>query len=579
MFSQIIFLIIVLLIISYSPQTSDNPWIASSKTAILLASVVYSFSILLIILQNSLFSKFLRRSRHILLGTANFLLIAFLMLYHFVLTGQRAFPDSAVIISIFSLFLYYLGVYTFFYTAYPSIPAGSRGLVNSASHYAMNQIRLLLPFCFPFLLFSFIVDLITFFPSSSIKEWVLVHHDSPIGTITLLLIILTFLILTLLFFPPLTVKIWKCRDLPQSKIKEQLDQLCTKAKFKHSGMKTWTILNHSYTAAIVGVIPKFRFVMFTKRLLEELSPRSIIAVLAHEIGHSARKHLLIFPVIIMGMVVFSGAFSSLFGKAFDDWFVMHDKLYPSPFWKTLYPLALFVPYATIFLLYFRFVFGYFSRLFERQADLHIYELELPVEDMQLALDELGHITGGTHQIPCWHHHSIQERIDFLESTKNDPRLAAKHHRRVRNNILGYLLFLISGLIFILLPTAHFSKTVSDYINANNYEKYTHQIIETSQLPTKNPDIYQAVYHSIKRWAVYAPKEIVLFSASDTLFLQKNYQQAAILMESAWNNGDKLKNNSELLQEFTLLTKRILRESTGIEKQRLEKAYHHAIHLP
>ena len=42
---------------------------------------------------------------------------------------------------------------------------------------------------------------------------------------------------------------------------------------------------------------------------------------------------------------------------------------------------------------------------------HVFELGVPVEHMQLALNELGHITGGTHYVPNWHHFSLQERID------------------------------------------------------------------------------------------------------------------------------------------------------------------------
>lgn len=579
MFNQILFLIIVLLTISFSPQNSDNPWIASPSIAFILGLTAYTLSLLCIILQNKLFSRQLRKSRDQLLSSSNLVLIAFFSLFFFGLTAQRVFPNSSFLLSVFSLILYFSGVYTFYFTAYPHIPAGSRGLVSSAAQYACNQVRFLLPFCFPFLLFSLIVDLSTLFPSSPVKDWVLMHHDSPIGTTLILAFLVIFLILIVIFYPPLTVKIWKCRDLPPSEVKEELEKLCRRVQFKHAGMKTWTILNHAYTAAIVGVIPKFRFVMFTKRLLEELSPRSIVAVLAHEIGHSARKHLLIFPIIIMGMLVFSGVFSTLFGPAFDEWFMMQEKLHPSPAWKALYPFALFLPYTVIFLLYFRIVFGYFSRLFERQADLHIYAVDLPPEDMQLALDELGHITGGTHQVPCWHHHSIQQRIDFLEQTKSNPNLISKHHRRVRNNLLGYLLLFGCGLIFLFMVPDEFGESISDRFNASSHRSYSQQLVEAYQIPTDDPSIHDALFQSVRKWAIYTPQQVMLFVTADTLNDQKNYQQAATMMSIAWDHIGDLKNNKELVREFTLLTEQIIRESNGKEKQTLEKAYHNAVSIP
>lgn len=579
MFNQILFLIIVLLTISFSPQSFDNPWIASSTIAFILGLTTYTLSLLCIVLQNKLFSRHLRKSRNLLLATANLVLIAFFILFFFGLTAQRVFPNSSLLISLFSLSLYFLGIYTFYYTAYPYIPAGSRGLVNSAAQYARNQVRFLFPFCLPFLFFSLVVDLVMLFPSSPVKDWVLMHHDSPIGTALILAFLVIFLIVILIFYPPLTVKIWKCRDLPPSEVKDELDKLCQRVQFKHAGMKTWTILNHAYTAAIVGVIPKFRFVMFTKRLLEDLSPRSIVAVLAHEIGHSARKHLLIFPVIIMGMVVFSGVFSTIFGPAFDEWFMMQDRLHPSPAWKALYPFALFLPYTAIFLLYFRLVFGYFSRLFERQADLHIYEVDLPPEDMQLALDELGHITGGTHQVPCWHHHSIQQRIDFIEKTKTDTHLISNHHRRVRNNLLGYLLLFGCGLIFLFIAPDDLGESVSDRLNISSHRMYSEQLMEEYQIPVDDPYIKDALFHSVRKWAIYTPQEIMLFAAADTLNNQEKYQQAATMMGLAWNHVGKLKDNKELIKEFTLLTEQIIRKSNGKEKQTLEKAYQHAISLP
>ena len=68
-------------------------------------------------------------------------------------------------------------------------------------------------------------------------------------------------------------------------------------------------------AAIVGVVPRLRYVMFTKRIQKELSGDSIEAVLAHEIGHNYHRHLLVYPFILFGMILSSGLFSLFFSDA------------------------------------------------------------------------------------------------------------------------------------------------------------------------------------------------------------------------------------------------------------------------
>jgi len=447
LFTQLFYLIIVLLIISFAPQYPNHSLTSSPLIALLLGSVTYIITLTLIAVQNILFSKWLRTSRNLLLGGTNLLLIVFLLAWHFVFVPQSALPPSSLLVTLLSLSLYFGGLYTYYLTAYPRIPAGSRGLVGSANAYAINHIRFILPFCIPFLLLTCLIDAVTFLPSEEAQQWLVQQLESRTGFAFFIAALFLFLILILLFYPPLTIRIWKCRDLPASELRGRLEKLCKKAGFQYGGMKTWTILNHSYTAAIVGILPRFRYVMFTRRLLDELSPRSIIAILSHEIGHSARRHLLLYPAIIFGMLILFGLVSQLFGPAFDAWFAKNAQLYPSPIWEAVYPVALLMIYAISFLIYLRVVFGYFSRLFERQADLHVYEMDIPPDDMQLALDEIGHVTGGTHQIPCWHHHSIQKRIDFLEATKQDPSLIGKHHRRVRRSLILYFLLLGIGIYF------------------------------------------------------------------------------------------------------------------------------------
>ena len=106
---------------------------------------------------------------------------------------------------------------------------------------------------------------------------------------------------------------------------------------------------------------------------------------------------------------------------FIDFLALQEPLYPELPWDTLiYPLSILIPYGLVMGLYFRYVFGYFSRLFERQADLFVYPLDIPPQYMIEALDEVGIATGNTHHLANWHHYGIQQRIDFLKKTIENP---------------------------------------------------------------------------------------------------------------------------------------------------------------
>ena len=211
---------------------------------------------------------------------------------------------------------------------------------------------------------------------------------------------------------------------------------CKNAHFRHAGMRLWSILPNATTAAIIGVVPQFRYVMFTEGLLRDLSPDAIEAVLAHEIGHSYRKHLILYPFVIFGMLACVSLYSLFFSDFFPD-------MSPS-----LMPLTIFIPYAIIIALYFRFVFGFFSRQFEREADLHVFKLGVPVKAMQEALLETARSSGTPPTAPSWHHYSIQERVDFLEKASHNKTLISRHHRRVKIYFAFYLLLLALTTYFL-----------------------------------------------------------------------------------------------------------------------------------
>jgi Zn-dependent protease with chaperone function len=439
MFTNLLPLILVLILINMSPATlsEGETTFFSPGLSFIICMGIYAVLLILIYLQNKYLLPISKRAKNALLYLVNAELLIFLFIYHFVFSAQRfiaqlpIFADTSI--ALFSLLMYLGGLIVFHRT-------------SSSTQEASSELRLLAPLALPFILLVFFVDLLQLFPTQALFQ----GEPTLITEISFLVITLIFLGLLMVFLPYFLQKIWKCRPLYDPVLEARLEDICRKANFKHAGLKLWSVLDNSLTAAIIGVVPKFRYILFTKRLLREVPTTSVEAILAHEIGHSHYKHLLIYPFIFFGMAAVLSLFSNFISLPFLQYLSLQEHLNPSLPWNTLlYPLAVFVPYALVVWLYFRYVFGLFSRLFERQADLFVFPLQIPPHYMVEALDYVGVATGNTHHLANWHHYGIQERIDFLEKAIKNPTEVPKHNRRVRNYLIAYfVLFAIAVLTLV-----------------------------------------------------------------------------------------------------------------------------------
>ena len=331
-------------------------------------------------------------------------LIALLPLFLLSFTVKLKLKTFLILVSVYLTLCTFLNLISI----PPLIPAAfllSFWLHVKKKPYDKPSFRFLLPFSIPYLIaapFSLFLD----------------------ENLSLIIIAITTITL-FAFFPYVVQKIWRSKPLPESELKDELTALCEKANFKHGGLLEWKILSNMMTAGIMGVVPRFRYVLFTPLLLRNLNPTAIKAVLAHEMGHHHYRHLWIFPLLLL----------TLFLTA--SWGVNLSQI-ENPYLANF----LFIAIAALF---FRFIGGYFSRLFERQADLYALKLGIPADDVIEALDDIGNYTGKSHKTPSWHHFSIQERIDFLNAVKANPKIASQHHLRtyLSLGVLAiYLIFLI-----------------------------------------------------------------------------------------------------------------------------------------
>lgn len=446
MFTNLFFLILVLLAVNIAPETTSQYFTKSPMEAFLWGMGLYFVCLTLLFFQGKWLGKTGKRYHVLFIKIANVELLGFLFIFHFYFSAHRLFvvffsgESPRFVISLFSILLYLIGLWIFHF-------ASSRQTYLSSRRYeAGRQLRLLIPFVIPFIFFTLVLDLFQLIPNNGLQK-ILSGEGSWEGDLILSATTLFFVAITMVFLPFFIQWIWRCTTLEDPELRDRLEAICARAKFRHAGMKTWTIMNASLTAAIVGIIPRYRYVMFTKSLLRSLPVDEVEAILAHEIGHSKHHHLLIYPFVIWGMLISAAFFAPFLSEYLADFLIKSGLEYPSVAWESINPIIILIPYIFVMALYFRYIFGYFSRQFERQADLYPIQLGLDPQQIINALDQVAIAAGNTHRHPSWHHYSIQERIDFLEKAVQNPQLIERHHRKVKLSL---------GIYGILLAVATFS---------------------------------------------------------------------------------------------------------------------------
>lgn len=437
MISNFIFPIILLLLVNLAPAAfSISPWVVSIKEGFLWGLGTYCLCLALIVFQ----ARWNRKNHILSFGLLQILinieLLITLTLFHFFFTAHRfflSFPflsHSQFFLSLYTIALYGFGLWLFHYAA------------SKKRDEANRQLWILLPFLLPFLLFNLLIDSAFLIPNDTLQSLLRGDNESITANLLLLGVSLAFLLICLLLLPYLVKRVWQCVPLQDSSLNQKLEEVCKRAQFQHGGMLVWTVMNPALTAAIIGILPRLRYILFTQTLIERLPTEEVEAILAHEIGHSKHKHLLIYPLILLGMLVMGELFMA-YASPHLFYFLTENGLE-----KAFIPLGIFLPYALIVAFYVRFIFGYFSRLFERQADLYVFALSMPASYLIAALNDVAIASGNTHNRPSWHHYSIQQRIDFLEKAACDPGVIQKHTQKIFWSLLFYFLLLTLSVYFL-----------------------------------------------------------------------------------------------------------------------------------
>ncbi|MCK4486379.1 MAG: M48 family metalloprotease [Desulfobacterales bacterium] len=361
----------------------------------------------------------------------------------------------------------------------------------SRRSYVLSNISFSLPVILPWLMISAGVDIINILPFSAPKRLL----ATPEGQV----VFFSFFLAALVLIAPSLIKFfWQCRPLPRGPKRRRIEAICEKAKLKYNNILKWPIFEGKLlTAGVMGLIKRFRYILVTESLLQILNDDEIDAVMAHEIGHIKKKHLVFYLIFFLGFIVLSYA-------AFD--LIVYAILYSNlsfPIVRdigfeqvTLTSLLLTVAMAGILLIYFRYVFGYFMRNCERQADLYAFHLLGSSRWLVSSLEKIAVYSGRSHDRPSWHHFSIRQRIDFLNKCEANRRMIVQHDRKLRRSIMLFIGGLLcTGYIGYAINFGQMGQTLSKHF----LQKVL--IREIKQNPT-NPGLYSmlgSIYYQNKEY--------------------------------------------------------------------------------
>ncbi|MGE5342280.1 MAG: M48 family metalloprotease [Candidatus Omnitrophota bacterium] len=380
-------------------------------------------------------------------------------------------------------------------------------LGKSASAYIRSNIKFNVAIIIPWVLFLVFRDILQLMSPGFLDRL----ESSPFF---LLLFFGVFLFIFAILAPVIITRLWDCRPLEDEELKQDIETFSRAQGVRFKQILSWNALNGGLvTAGVMGLFYPFRYLMVTPELRRMLDKNEMLGVVSHEVGHVKRKHLFYYLAIFFGFTVL--------GIGLWQWLLVLILLFfpqsVSPI--VIYGFTQFVVPIVFFLLFFRYVFGYFMRSFERQADTYCFESGIDPNYLITSFMKLGVHLEDNGKKPNWHHYNISQRIDFLRQCIDDPSKIGKHTKKVNRSLR------IFGAVIIILSLFSFYAPLNNRINNHIWEKLLQVII---QKDPSNPAIYAQLgelSYQMQNWE----EAKNAFEKS----LELKYNQATVLNNLAW----------------------------------------------
>ena len=280
--------------------------------------------------------------------------------------------------------------------------------------------------------------------------------------------------LTIFLYAPVIIRLaWDTVPLPEGDLRDHLMSMCRTHGVRIRELLLWRTYGGMINAAVMGLIGPLRFILITDGLLQRMPMHHLEAVMAHELAHVRKRHmiwLLVSALSLMSVVEITAiVFLASIGIGVDEidraltvssdssgvavagsWFGDLNQTH-------LVLLGTLAGAAAAWAI----GFGWVSRRIERQADtfavVHLARERdddtIQAVDTQTMIDalqdvaELNHIRTEKHS---WRHGSIKWRQDYLKGLAGQPVVRLTIDRQMRwMAILSLVVVAGSVLLHIL----------------------------------------------------------------------------------------------------------------------------------
>jgi Zn-dependent protease with chaperone function len=412
---------------------------------------------------------------------------------HIPVANKLSVFHDALTLSVFFIFLV-----TIWYAAHPAYRVIFKSEIRRKS-YVLSNIRLYLPIIFPWFFLSLAYDLVVLFPVLNLNGFL----RSDTGQIIFFVVLMGILVI---FLPVLIRFFWGCKALESTEKVLRIKDFLNEKSFKYRSILDWPVFEgRLMTAGIMGVIPRYRYLLVTDSLLKALSADELEAVMAHEMGHAKYRHILFYLLFFLGFMIVSPGFYDLPFYLFLVFPSLAEAM--SDLGETGVPVAeviQFMPVLILLLIYFRYIMGFFMRNFERQADLYSAQLiGSPIPTIS-SLEKIAAASGKIRDLPSWHHFSIRERVEYLWRTLKEPVIFKNHNRMLVVSFIIYLLGMGGAAYFL-----NFSEAKQHVIISLGEKGIKKQLMKNPESISINESLAKFYYKTGKEAKAFSVYEKIL----------------------------------------------------------------------
>lgn len=252
----------------------------------------------------------------------------------------------------------------------------------------------------------------------------------------------------ILILTPLIMRVlWDTVPLSDSALRERIRAVCDAHRVRVTGPLVWRTHGSMVNGAILGVFWPARYLLLTDALLERMAPLHLDAIVAHEVAHVRKRHMLWLGIVVTASAVAAGWMLELFYRAFAT------ETSAAAISAAATPIAFMIALAA-------FVFT--SQRFEWQADAfsvqhlartsgHEVIDESSAATVAATLGEVAHANGTSIDKISLRHGSIATRQRKVRALVGQPVSVVPIDRVARRIKIVAAVTLVVGLAAMLVP--------------------------------------------------------------------------------------------------------------------------------